>query len=83
MSQQSHQPSLLNRIARVLLCLHNGDHGSSESRPGGNEESPVGSRFVLRRVRRCPAAVMGAMALSVRTLAVPSPFFSGADRIPP
>jgi hypothetical protein len=44
MSQQSHQPSLLNRIARVLLCLHNGDHGSSESRPGRNEERPVGCR---------------------------------------
>jgi hypothetical protein len=37
--------------------------------------------FALSQVRRCPAAVMGAMALSVRTLAVLRPFISGADRI--
>jgi hypothetical protein len=60
---------------------HNGGNGSSGSLPGGNEESPVGSRFVLRRVRRCPAAVMGAPAPSARTLAVLSPSITGADRI--
>jgi hypothetical protein len=65
----------------AAIQLHNVENGSSGSLPGGNEESPVGISFVLSQVRRCPAAVMGANALSVRTLAVLRPFFSGADRI--
>ena len=59
--------------ARSQPGPHNEEHGSSGSLPGGNEESPVGSRFALRRVRRCPAAVMEAPVPSVRTLAVPKP----------
>lgn len=53
--------------------------GSRWSFPGVNEESPVGPRFILSRLRRCPAAVMGVSSLSQNARRHP-PFTLGEDR---